>query len=144
MITGSFLYVKVSGAPLPATEWTISLWVYTEESGANQSALSMIRPDMALVWIGTKLRLYVAGIEDLPILETPGKPLNTWIHSIMGVHNGVSFGVVTIKDGTQYTLSMTNVVTFTSETIVLGTNSSPFVSVISKIGSSCRLNFYIQ
>lgn len=127
---------------MPATEWTMSLWMYIDTlEPQNGSVLEMIRPNMALYWLGTKLRMYSAQITNTQEVETTGRPSLKWIHSIMGAYNGVTFGVVTIKDGTQYTLSTTDVVTITSETICTGTTGYPFI-VISTLGCRCRPNFH--
>jgi hypothetical protein len=50
---GSGLYMEVGTIPevsLPATEWTMSLWIYIETLGPQHMAvLEMIRPDMRCI-----------------------------------------------------------------------------------------------
>lgn len=108
----------------------MSIWIYLETLEPKQaSVLEILEPNMALYWLGTKLRLYSAQITTTQEIETTGRPLLKWIYSIMCTYNGVTFGVVTMKDGTQYTLSSADVVPVTSETICTGTTGSPFIVI---------------
>ena len=85
-------------------------------------------PGIGFNWAGTSLTFGSKG-QIIGVMEMPNLPMNQWLFAIMGSKDGVSFGVVTKKEGSQYFVSDITTLTVTSETVFVG----PKASLCSKV-----------
>ena len=122
--------ISIPGFEVQESEWTVSCWIYIEELESNAPVFGLSDPQMVLSWEGTKLKMSGTKITTQEV-ETTGRPALKWFHAILGSHGGVSFGIVTIKGGAQYTLSINQEVIIKSTTIVTGTFSRVTFTVFS-------------
>lgn len=122
--------ISIPGFEVQESEWTASCWIYIDELEPTAHVFGLSDPQMVLSWEGTKLKMSGIGITTQEV-ETTGRPALKWFHAILGSHGGVSFGVVTIKGGAQYTLSINQAVIIKSTTTVTGTFSRETFTVFS-------------
>lgn len=122
--------IGIPGFEVQESEWTVSCWIYITVLEDTATVFGLSDPQMELAWAGTKLKMTGVGPTAQEV-ETTGRPISKWFHAILGSHGSVSFGVVTIKGGAQYTLTVNQAVILTSQARVFATFTRASFTVFS-------------
>lgn len=100
-VSGPLYSISFLGWPTEnSVEWTVSAWTFVVATGFTaHSFLTIAPPYQTIYFVSGKLVLYGEFNIQAPGIELPK---GVWIHAIMGLKGGNFFGVVTLRDGTQY------------------------------------------
>ena len=106
-VNGPTHHISFVGLPTKdSVDWTVSAWTFiTATADMNHELLRINSPFEGLhfnKYFSNQLEIY-----GMSGTKAPGTalPIGVWMHAIMGVSGGILFGVVTLRDGTQYTVS---------------------------------------
>lgn len=110
----------------PITEWSASLWQYTESS----LVISTSGPYCGIYWSGTRLT-HTNGFVNNALTTAETLPVK-WIFVQLGSTATMSYGAVTVLNGSQYYIASTFTITLTTSSVVQtfpGCQSSDVITI---------------
>lgn len=110
-----------------SSEWSISAWQY--QATAGSALIRAQSPSILFNWSQTTVMLIV----DAAITATSQEvfPFNTWVFTLIGSTASMTYGVVTVRTGSQYFLSSASVRPIDATTLIFISSACGFITVMA-------------